>query len=67
MVRLYVREPVWTRLGFVQLRLLDDLVSTVQVVLDHMVLPVLPLLEIEQAAPQLADLLARLRQRRAAT
>jgi len=29
-------------------------------------LPVLPLLEVEHTAPQLADLLARLRQRRSA-
>jgi len=67
LVRLYVREPVWTRLGFVQLRFLDDLVPTVPVLVGDVVLPVLPLLEVERTAPQLADLLARLRQRRAAT
>ncbi len=65
-VRLYVREPVWTRLGFVQLRFVDELGVTVPVVLGGVTLPVLPLLEVEHTAPQLADLLARLRQRRAA-
>jgi transcriptional regulator with XRE-family HTH domain len=64
-VRLFVREPVWTRLGSVQLRFVDDLGPTVPVMLDGRVLPVVPLLEVEQVAPQLADLLARWRQRRA--
>lgn len=62
-IRIYVRHLVYTRIGFVRLRFLEAPPRTVGVAVQDRVLPVLPLLRVEQDHPQLADILARHRER----
>lgn len=64
LVRVYVRHQVYTRLGFVRLRFLDEAPDAVSMVVGERLLPVLPLLVVEREHPALAELLARYRTRR---
>jgi hypothetical protein len=56
----------WTRFGQITLRIVDALPAPMQVGLGATTVPVLTLLDLEAAHPQLADVLARLRERQAA-
>lgn len=62
-VRVYVRHQVYTRLGFVKLRFLDEAPEVVSLVVGERAVPVLPLLDVERAHPALAALLAAYRAR----
>jgi len=63
-VRTYTRRPVYTKLGFLQVRFLEDLpVQVLSVQVDGQVVPVLPLAEVRQAHDALAELLDRHEQR----
>lgn len=63
MVRVYVRHQVYTRLGFVKLRFLDEAPDAVSMVVGERLLPVLPLLALERYHGDLAALLAAYRAR----
>lgn len=67
LTRVYLRKLVYTRLGFATFRLVDTLPVCLPVCLPvsagELVVPVLPLLHVELASPQLADLLTRWRER----
>lgn len=56
--------PTYTRLGIYAARLAAEVPTPVHVEVEGMRCPVLPLLEVEAAHPQLAEVLARLRERR---
>jgi transcriptional regulator with XRE-family HTH domain len=59
-VRTYVRRPVYTLLGFLQVRFVEDLPDPVlSVQVDGQVVPVLPLAHVRRAHSALAELLDR--------
>lgn len=62
-VRVYVRYVVYTRLGFVKLRFLDEVSEVLSLVVEERLLPVLPLLTVEREHPALSALLAAYRAR----
>lgn len=64
-VRCYVRRPVYTLVGFLQLRFLDEPSPAIPLAVGGRTLPVLPLLTVERDLPRFADLLARWRERQA--
>lgn len=65
-VRQYTRKPVYCRIGFVQVRFVEDLPDGVlPLLLDGRLVPVLPLHEVRRAHSPLAELLDRHEQRRA--
>lgn len=57
----------YTRLGVFTVRIVDSLAALVRVEHDGQTFPLLTLLELERAHPQLAEVLARLRERRTVT
>ena len=65
-VRQYTRKPVYCRIGFVQVRFVEELPDGVlPLLLDGRVVPVLPLHEVRRAHSALAELLDRHEQRQA--
>ena len=57
--RLYLRRPVFTRTGFLQIRLVPALQRTVEVTDGGLAMPVLSLADVARAHQQLSPLLAR--------
>ena len=62
-VREYVRAPVWSRVGELQVRFCDELPELMTVRSQGRVVPVVPLLEVRRTHAGLAELLARYEQR----
>ena len=65
-VATYLRRIVHTRFGDVRLRLAEQLPEGLPLDVEGELMPVLPLLDVEDAHPSLAALLTRFRERRAA-
>lgn len=61
------RASAWTRFGPISVRIAPAVPVPVRMSLEGRPVPVLALLDVEAAHPQLADVLARLRERRAGT
>ncbi len=65
-VRLFVRRPVYTLVGFVHLRFVEQLPDGVlQLLVDDRVVPVLPTAEVRRADEGIAELLDRHERRQA--
>ena len=62
-VREYVRSPVWSRVGELQVRFCDELPELLTVRSQGRAVPVVPLLEVRRTHAGLAELLARYEQR----
>lgn len=59
LARLYLRRPVFTRNGFLQIRLVPALERTVEVTDDDLAMPALSLAEVARAHQQLSELIDR--------
>ena len=66
LIGVYLRHPVFTRFGNVRLRLATSLPECLHLEVEGELMPVVPLLDVEDAHPELAALLARFRERRTA-